>query len=83
MAMSAVKESGSCSNAKGYGIYINVSTSNKSYKLYADTTADTGLDCGTYPPTECWEYYNSTDCVVETINIQEKGVIIKEILKQN
>jgi len=83
MAMSSIKESGGCSNAKGYGIYINVSTSNKSYKLYADTAADTNIiDCPDYsgPGTECWEYYTSADCIVRTINIQEKGVIIKEIL---
>lgn len=85
MAMSSAefKETENCYSplptAKGYGIYLDIPTSNKSYKLYADTAADTGLDCETYFPTECWEYYNSADCVVETINIQEKGVIIKEI----
>lgn len=69
--------------AKGYGIYINIPTNNKIYKLYADTTSDAGSDCETYsgPGTECWEYYNSADCIIETINIQEKGVIIQKINK--
>lgn len=87
MAMSSaeLKEGEGCSlplAAQGYGIYINTSTDNKSYKLYADTTSDAGWDCETYsgPGTECWEYYNSADCVVQTVYIQEKGVIVKEIL---
>ncbi|MBU3934433.1 type II secretion system GspH family protein [Patescibacteria group bacterium] len=82
MAMSATELNGEGNcllPAKGYGIYIDYSVESTSYELYADTSADTGLDCETYPPTECWEYYDSEDCVIETIFIQEKGVIIKEI----
>ncbi|MBU4274231.1 prepilin-type N-terminal cleavage/methylation domain-containing protein [Patescibacteria group bacterium] len=82
MAMSSagLNGTGDCSlPVRGYGIYIDCLTDNKSYKLYADTTADTGFDCETYPPTECWEYYNPPDCIIETLFIQENGVIIKEI----
>lgn len=85
MAMSSLslEEAENCSSpfppAKGYGVYIDRLESNKSYKLYADTsTAST--DCETYPPTECWEYYDAADCVVQTITIQETGVFIANIL---
>jgi len=67
------------SQAKGYGIYINLSEDNKAYRLYADTAADTGADCSTYPPTPCWKYYNSSDCIFKTIFLQESGIVIKEI----
>ena len=70
MAMSSKQAEGCTLPAKGYGIYVDILTDNKSYKLYADTAAD---DLGE------WEYYTLADCVVETINIEEKGVIIKEI----
>jgi len=71
------------SKAKGYGIYINLSEDNKAYRLYADTSADSGLGCSTYPPDECWQYYNLGDCIYKTIFIQESGVIIKNIKNIN
>jgi len=64
------KASEKCPQARGYGIYVDIPSSNTNYKLYADTTNEGGE----------WEYYNTTDCVIETISIQEKGVIIKQIL---
>lgn len=67
--------SGICSS-KGYGIYLNISADNKSYKLYADTAGDE-------EDVSEWGYYTPADCIVKTINIQEKGVIIKEINTPN
>ena len=71
MAMSSVQSEKCSLPAKGYGIYVRIEEDTKSYKLYADTAGDEQF------PSE-WEYYTPADCLVETINIQEKGVIIKE-----
>jgi hypothetical protein len=60
-------------SAKGYGLYINIQPpqgDNRSYILYADTAGD---------DEEEWEYYTPADCVIKTITIAEKGVIIQEI----
>lgn len=69
------RKSGKCSPLlleKGYGIYIDIPADNKGYKLYADT-ADDGSSSFE------WGYYTPADCVIETIYIQEKGVIIQQI----
>ena len=76
MAMSSAefKESENCSPplpvAKGYGIFINLESGpdpgdNKNYILYADKNGD--------------ENYSSADCIIKTISIEEKGIVIKEI----
>lgn len=85
MAMSSTQSESCLLPAKGYGIYIYLGTggSNKSYKLYADTTTDGTVDCETAPATPCYGYYNFPDCIVETINMQEKGVIISGVTALN
>jgi len=89
MAMSSLslQESENCSSpfpaAKGYGIYIDLlGLGNKNYKLYADTAGDTNIsDCPTYEENQepCFGYFTAADCVVKTIAIEEKGVVLKEI----
>lgn len=69
--------------AEGYGIYINPNENNISYKLYADTAPDPTLEecenCPCPPGKPCFGYYSSGDCIVKTIAIQEKGVVIQKI----
>lgn len=71
--------------SKGYGIFINPNENNMGYKLYADTAPDPTLECENCPclpegeGEPCFGYYSNGDCIVKTISIQEKGVIIKEI----
>lgn len=69
MAMSARKVEGvGCVGVvpEGYGIYINILGDNKGYILYADKDGDEN-------------YTLANDCQVETIQIRERGIIIKEV----
>ena len=76
MAMSSAefKESEDCLDpsaftAYGYGIHIDLSPvqgSNKSYILYADTNGDE-------------DYTSVADCIIKTVSLEEKGIVIKEI----
>ena len=66
MAISA-KELPSEGVPPGYGIYLEMGSSQTSYRLYADTS-----------PLGGDERYDAGDAIVETINLG-KGVYIKEI----
>jgi prepilin-type N-terminal cleavage/methylation domain-containing protein len=65
MAMSATKLEG-CQLAKGYGIYIDRIANSKNYTLYGDVNGDEN-------------YSSGNDCIIKSIVIQEKGVVIKQI----